>query len=91
MKLTKDELDKVFAAADRLYSSVEVEQAINQMAAKITDSLSKKNPVVICLMTGALVPLGILLPKLQFPLEVDYVHAVINSYSLHYTKLYDSH
>ena len=31
--------------------------------------------MIICVMIGGLVPLGNLLHRLDFPLEVDYVHA----------------
>ena len=45
------------------------------MAIKIHQQLHDKNPVILCVMIGGLVPLGNLLPRLDFPLEVDYVHA----------------
>ena len=45
------------------------------MAVEIHEKLNEKNPVIICVMVGGLVPMGNLLPRLDFPLEVDYVHA----------------
>ena len=45
------------------------------MAINIHDELKDKNPVILCVMIGGLVPLGNLLLRLDFPLEVDYVHA----------------
>ncbi len=45
------------------------------MAVRITQALQDKNPLLVCLMNGGVVPFGKLLPRLQFPLQVDYVHA----------------
>lgn len=45
------------------------------MAAAITRELAQADPLVICVMNGGLVPFGRLLPQLQFPLQIDYIHA----------------
>jgi hypoxanthine phosphoribosyltransferase len=45
------------------------------MAENIHQRLHDKNPIILCVMIGGLVPMGNLLPRLDFPLEVDYVHA----------------
>ena len=34
-----------------------------------------KNPLLLCVMNGSLVTMGHLLPELNFPLEIDYIHA----------------
>ena len=65
----------VFEKSTRLYSTTEVELALDKMALAINKTLQDKNPVILCVMVGGLVPLGNLLPRLDFPLEVDYVHA----------------
>lgn len=61
--------------ADRLYTGRDVEQALDRMAADITQRLASLNPLLVCVMTGGVVPFGLLLPRLQFPLQIDYVHA----------------
>ncbi|WP_367607187.1 hypoxanthine-guanine phosphoribosyltransferase [Legionella sp. W05-934-2] len=66
---------QVYERSSCLYTSNEVEAALDRMAINIHDKLSDKNPVIICVMIGGLVPLGNLLLRLDFPLEVDYVHA----------------
>jgi hypoxanthine phosphoribosyltransferase len=58
-----------------LFTSNEVEAALDRMAIKIHEELHDKNPVILCVMIGGMVPLGNLLVRLDFPLEVDYVHA----------------
>lgn len=65
----------VLARAERLYAPAEVEAALELMAAAITRDLHDRDPLVMCVMNGGLVPFGKLLPQLQFPLQVDYIHA----------------
>lgn len=65
----------VYEMSTCLYTTKEVEAALDRMAIKISDALHDLNPVILCVMVGGLVPLGNLLPRLDFPLEVDYVHA----------------
>lgn len=61
--------------ADRLYDARDIEQALDRMAAEIAQRLAPHNPLLVCVMTGGVVPFGMLLPRLQFPLQIDYVHA----------------
>ena len=68
------EAQQVLAEAEMLYTAADVEKALERMAVEITASLAGKNPLILCMMTGAIVPAGILLPRLDFPLELDYVH-----------------
>lgn len=75
MSVTPEEALRVYRSADRLYSASEVEQAIDEMARAITEQLAESNPLVLCVLTGALVPTGKLLTRLDFPLQIDYVHA----------------
>ena len=65
----------VLEQADRLYSPEQVESCITEMARQITAGLAHSNPIIVCIMNGGMIPAGILLPKLDFPCEVDYVHA----------------
>ncbi len=61
--------------ADRLYAPDAVEAALDRMAHEIGQRLANADPLLVCIMTGGVVPFGKLLPRLQFPLEIDYVHA----------------
>lgn len=65
----------VFEQADCLYRVPEIEAALAGMAGAITGVLRERDPLVICVLNGGLVPLGRLLPQLHFPLQTDYVHA----------------
>ena len=66
---------EVYEKSSCLFTTQEVEAALDRMAHNIHERLHDKNPVLLCVMIGGLVPLGNLLPRLDFPLEVDYVHA----------------
>ena len=66
---------QVMQEADCLYHEAEVEAAIERMAVVINSELAERNPVVFCVMNGGLIFSGKLLPKLNFPLELSYLHA----------------
>ena len=68
-------IQEVYKKSSRLFSTQEVEAALDKMAIDIHQRLHDKNPVLLCVMIGGLVPMGNLLPRLDFPLELDYVHA----------------
>ena len=61
--------------ADLLHNRTNVAQALDAMAARITERLSDAVPLVLCVMNGGLIPTGLLLDRLPFPLQLDYVHA----------------
>lgn len=75
MTVTPEHAQQVYREADCLYSRTQVEEAITRMAQDISARLADSNPLVLSVMSGALIPTGVLLPQLDFPLELDYVHA----------------
>ena len=70
-----ENMKHVYDTATCLYTTKEVEAALDRMAIQITQQLQNTNPVILCVMVGGLVPMGNLLLRLDFPLEVNYVHA----------------
>jgi len=72
---TPDEIQKILKEAECLYSYSEVNEALDRMATDITQRLKDKNPLILCVMTGALITTGHLVTRLHFPLEMDYIHA----------------
>ena len=64
-----------YKRADLLYSRQEVEAALDHMADALSAAFADKNPILLCVMLGGLVPTGKLLSRLDFPLEIDYIHA----------------
>jgi hypoxanthine phosphoribosyltransferase len=59
--------------AELIHSKEAVDAAIDQLAGQISASLGDSNPVVLCVMGGAVIFSGQLLPRLGFPLVFDYV------------------
>ena len=68
------EAELALSGADLLYSSNEIDDAFTRLAEEITQVLSEADPLILCVMIGGIVPTGILLPKLHFPLQLDYIH-----------------
>ncbi len=68
-------IQTVFRSSKCLYTKQQVEMALDRMAKEISAKLADTNPIFLCIVVGGIIPLGNLLPRLDFPLEVDYVHA----------------
>jgi hypoxanthine phosphoribosyltransferase len=75
MSITAEQAWRVYQEADQLYSLEELEVALDRMGEEITRTLEGKDPVVLSIMNGGLIPTGRLLPRLNFPLRLDYLHA----------------
>lgn len=73
--MTLDQIAEVQARSTRLHNEAEVEAALDSMAASINAELADKNPLVICIMHGGLITSGKLATRLDFPLQLDYLHA----------------
>ena len=72
--LSTQQAEKILNDADLLYSADVVTETVQQMANEITEVLSDQYPLVLCVMSGAVVFAGQLLPLLRFPLDFDYLH-----------------
>ncbi len=70
-----ERIKQIFARAKCLYSSSAIEQALQGMADVIHKDLQDEDPVVLCVLIGGVVLTGKLLTLLDFPLQVDYIHA----------------
>lgn len=75
MSVTPDQANHVLAEADCLYTEAQVEQALDALAARVSERLGPLNPIVMCVLNGGLVPTGKLVTRLAFPLQIDYLHA----------------
>jgi hypoxanthine phosphoribosyltransferase len=73
--LTPSHIKSVAARASCLFKAQDVEKALEGMASGIRQDLQDENPVVICVLIGGVVLTGKLLTMLDFPLQVDYIHA----------------
>ena len=70
-----NEINKVMQDADCLFTAKQVQQAMDIMAEKINHDLAECNPIFLAVVSGAMIPIGHLFTRLNFPLELDYIHA----------------
>lgn len=89
--ISPEEVNKVLAESDCLLDAEGVNKVLEQLASQVTTELEKSNPVVLCVMTGGVIPTGNLLSKISFPLQQDYIHATrylgeISGSELHWLK-----
>ena len=75
MSVSAELAQTIYISSRCLYDKEKVEAALDKMASAITEKLADKNPLIICVLTGAIIPMGQLLTRLDFPLEIDYIHA----------------
>lgn len=73
--LLPQHIREIFSKSKCLFTKEQVEAALDNMAHDISHRLAEKNPIFLCVVVGGIIPLGNLLPRLDFPLLVDYVHA----------------
>jgi len=77
------EIRRALAEADCLATPEQVDAALTRMATAITSELDGQNPLLYSIMNGGLVIAGRLLPRLNFPLELAYLHATRYGHQLH--------
>ncbi|OAI12261.1 hypoxanthine-guanine phosphoribosyltransferase [Methylomonas koyamae] len=70
-----EEIRLVEQQALLLHSEAEVEAALDNMAAQINRTLADSNLLVLCVINGGIIAAGKLLPRLNFPLTLDSIHA----------------
>lgn len=67
-------MQTVLDNAEQLYSMAEIDSALDKLAAELTQDYAETDPLVLVVMNGALMTAGHLLPRLLFPLQLDYIH-----------------
>ena len=70
-----EDIQSVLEKATCIYSKEQVEHALNRMAQEITEEVSESYPIFLCVVVAGMIPLGSLLTRVIFPLEVNYIHA----------------
>ncbi len=73
--LSPEEARRAWAEADLLHTPEAVAAAYDAMAAAMSADLEDRNPLLVGVMVGGVVPLAELIQRLPFPLEIDYLHA----------------
>lgn len=75
MKLDPETYAAVARRADCLATRAQMDAALDRMAGEIAARLAERDPLVLCVVSGGIVAAGQLLPRLTFPLRLEYVHA----------------
>lgn len=73
--ITPQFIREVQGRATCIFTDAEVQAALDDMARQITASLKSENPLLLCVMTGAITTVAELARRLDFPLQIDYLHA----------------
>jgi hypoxanthine phosphoribosyltransferase len=69
------EAERVLAQADCLHDAAAVQDAYERLAAAIGSHYAGRDPLVLCVMTGGMMPTVEITRRLAFPFEIDYLHA----------------
>lgn len=70
-----EQLDALLARCECLVPAEEMQAAYARLAREINQQLAGRLPLVLAVMNGGLVSVGQLLSRLDFPLELSYLHA----------------
>lgn len=70
-----DEAQAVWREADCLHDAAAIQAAYDRLAAQITAEYAGRNPLLLCVMIGGLVPTAEIIKRLNFAFELDYLHA----------------
>ena len=70
-----DEVQQVLEQADCLHDARSVESAYERLADSVSEDYKDRIPLLLCVMTGGLVPTAEILKRLGFAFELDYLHA----------------
>ena len=65
---------EVYNRAQCIFTKTEIEAALDRMAIALKAKVGNSNPIFMCVLVGGIIPMGNLLTRLDFPLELDYVH-----------------
>ncbi|HUS25096.1 MAG TPA: hypoxanthine-guanine phosphoribosyltransferase [Candidatus Binatia bacterium] len=69
------EAQTMLRSAECLHDAQAVQHAYDRLAARITAKYAALDPLFLCVMIGGLVPAAELTRRLEFPFELDYLHA----------------
>lgn len=80
MPVTLQQARQVLESAELIYDARQIDQALDQLANKINTTVAQLDTddqpmLVICIMNGGLILTGQLLLRLNFLLQVDFIHA----------------
>lgn len=66
---------RILEAADLIVSAADVDDAFETIARDVTARLAGSDPLVLAVMVGGMIPAARLVARLDFAMDLDYVHA----------------
>ncbi|MCD8543142.1 MAG: hypoxanthine-guanine phosphoribosyltransferase [Gammaproteobacteria bacterium] len=66
----------------------DINLALDRMAKEMTPVLQDQQPVVITVLNGSVIPVGHLVTRLHFPLQLDYLHVTRYQGKMHGGQLH---
>ncbi len=75
MAATPEHARQILDAADCLHDAAAVRAAYDRLASAIAVDYAPLNPLLLCVMTGGVHATAEITQRLDFPLELDYLHA----------------
>lgn len=73
-RVDPSELRTLIGSAHCLFDKATIEAGLDRLAESIQEFLADKDPIFLCVVIGGITTMGRLLPKLDFPLQLDYIH-----------------
>jgi len=70
-----DTIQTLISKSSVLYSEIEIKNAIQDIASQINKTIEAHEIYVLCVMNGALIFAGQLLPQLEKTIQYNYIHA----------------
>jgi hypoxanthine phosphoribosyltransferase len=74
-QITPEYVKEVYESASLLISKQELMKALDTMANEMEKELKDQNPIMLTVMNGGLITTSELALRLNFPMQMDYVHA----------------
>jgi hypoxanthine phosphoribosyltransferase len=73
--MNPEHAQKILDTAELICDAAAVNEAIHQLATRITADYRDRFPLMLTVMNGGMMFAGQLLPQLNFPLQCDHIHA----------------
>lgn len=70
-----EEMQAVLAAADCIHDAAAVDAAYDRLAEQLQAHYAELNPLILVVMMGGFIVAAELLKRVQFPFDLDYLHA----------------
>jgi hypoxanthine phosphoribosyltransferase len=88
MTLSLNVLDAFQKKTRCLHDMHDINAALDRMAQEITQVLKDQQPIVMTVLNGSIIPVGHLVTRLHFPLQLDYMHVTRYQGKMHASQLH---